>query len=89
VKVRMRRVNCGIGKAGREMAEATLKITGMTCQHCVRAVTGALEGQDGVTRAEVDLQAGRARVEYDEALVTPRELADAVVEEGYEAEEGT
>jgi copper chaperone len=72
-----------------KMAEVTLRVTGMTCQHCVRAVTGALEGQDGVTRAEVDLQAGRARVQYDEARVTPRDLADAVVEEGYEAEEVT
>jgi copper chaperone len=69
------------------MARTTLKVTGMTCQHCVRAVTGALVGQDGVTHAEVDLQAGRARVEYDEARVSPRELANMVAEEGYEAEE--
>jgi copper chaperone len=69
------------------MATATLKIQGMTCQHCVRSVTQALESQEGVARAEVDLQAGRAQVEYDDARVTPRELAHAVAEEGYEAEE--
>jgi copper chaperone len=69
------------------MARTTLKVDGMTCQHCVRAVAGALENQDGVKRADVDLQAGRATVEYDEALVTPRELASAVADEGYEAEE--
>jgi copper chaperone len=68
------------------MAQATLKVTGMTCGHCVKAVTEALEGQDGVTRADVDLTAGRARVEYDEGRVTPRELAAVVAEEGYEAE---
>jgi copper chaperone len=71
------------------MAKATLKVSGMTCGHCVAAVRTALEGQDGVTRADVDLQGGRASVEYDETLVTPRELASVVAEEGYEAEEVT
>lgn len=71
------------------MATATLKVTGMTCQHCVRAVTQALESRDGVSRAEVDLQAGRARVEYDASQVTTGELAAAVADEGYEAEEVT
>lgn len=71
------------------MATTTLKVQGMTCQHCVRSVTQALESRDGVSRAEVDLQAGRARVDYDDSRVTARELASAVAEEGYEAEEIT
>lgn len=71
------------------MATATLKVEGMTCQHCVRSVTQALESREGVSRAAVDLDAGRARVDYDENRVTPRELANAVAEEGYEAEEIT
>jgi copper chaperone len=69
------------------MATATLKIEGMTCQHCVKAVTGALEGHDGVKHAAVDLAGGRATVEYDESRVSPRELASAVTDEGYTAEE--
>jgi copper chaperone CopZ len=69
------------------MATATLKVTGMTCQHCVRAVTGALEAHKAVTSAQVDLQAGRAVVEYDESNTSARELANVVAEEGYEAEE--
>lgn len=69
------------------MANTTLKVSGMTCGHCVQAVRGALEGREGVRRADVDLQAGRAVVEYDDAQVSPRELAAVVAEEGYEAEE--
>jgi copper chaperone len=69
------------------MAKATLKVTGMTCQHCVRSVREALERQDGVRSADVDLQAGRAVVEYDEGRVSTGDLAGVVVEEGYEAEE--
>ncbi len=69
------------------MATTTLKVSGMTCGHCVKSVTDALEDVDGVTRADVDLQGGRATVEYDESRTTPRALADAVSEEGYQAEE--
>ena len=68
------------------MARTTLKVTGMSCGHCVKAVTQALESVDGVRQADVDLGAGQATVEYDEALTSPAVLADAVTEEGYAAE---
>lgn len=71
------------------MATTTLKVEGMTCQHCAQTVTRALESKDGVEGADVDLQSGRAQVRYDEGRVSPRELASAVAEEGYEAEEAT
>jgi copper chaperone len=71
------------------MAQTTLKVSGMTCAHCVRAVTTALEAAPGVRRAEVDLQRGRAVVEFDETRVSPRELASVVLDEGYAAEETT
>lgn len=60
-----------------------LKITGMTCGHCVRAVTGALKGVKGVTAAEVDLKGGAAVVE---GAADPAALVAAVAEEGYQAE---
>ena len=69
------------------MATATLKVTGMSCEHCVRAVTQALKGTAGVHDAEVDLKAGRAVVDYDEGKTNPRQLANAVMDEGYTAEE--
>ena len=71
------------------MATTTLKVKGMSCGHCVRAVTDALTGVDGVTHANVDLQAGLAVVEYDDARTDPSELTDAVADEGYNAEEVT
>ncbi len=37
---------------------ATYQVTGMTCQHCVRAVTEELSGLAGVSSVEVDLVAG-------------------------------
>ena len=69
------------------MATATLKVTGMSCDHCVRTVTNALKGSAGVRDAQVDLKAGKAVVEYEEGTTTPRALANVVMDEGYSAEE--
>jgi copper chaperone len=68
------------------MATTTLKIEGMTCGHCVQAVTQALKGTDGVRDAQVDLQGGRAQVEYEEGRTNPGDLAAVVEDEGYTAE---
>jgi copper chaperone len=65
------------------MSEVKLKISGMTCEHCVRAVTKALKGVAGVTGAEVTLQPGQAIVHGEAG---PSDLISAVTNEGYEAE---
>lgn len=36
----------------------TMKVSGMSCQHCVAAVTKALEGLEGLKEVHVDLAAG-------------------------------
>ena len=41
----------------------TIKIKGMSCQHCVKAVTKALGEIDGVTDVQVDLNKGEATFE--------------------------
>ena len=69
------------------MATAVLKVTGMTCGHCERAVTNALRSVVGVSDARVELQNGRAVVEYDASQTSSRALATAVMNEGYMAEE--
>ncbi|MFW6078783.1 MAG: heavy-metal-associated domain-containing protein [Gemmatimonadota bacterium] len=69
------------------MTTTTLKIQGMSCGHCVSAVTEALKGVEGVRSADVDLEGGRAVVEYDEGRATTAQLVGAVMDEGYTAEE--
>lgn len=60
-----------------------LKIEGMTCQHCVRAVTEALADVGGVDRVvAVDLDTGMAKIEGD---ADHQALVAAVREDGYEA----
>lgn len=61
----------------------TLKVTGMTCNHCVMAVKKALSAIPEVSQVEVSLEKGEAVVSGE----VPREvLVAAVKEEGYEAE---
>ena len=50
---------------------ATVKINGMSCGHCVSAVTNALNELDGINNVNVDLDKGEAT--YDEATPVPIE----------------
>jgi copper chaperone len=59
------------------------KVQGMSCGHCVRAITRALQALDAGAEVQVDLGAGEVRVHSrlaDEALL------QAIREEGYQAE---
>jgi copper chaperone CopZ len=40
------------------MTTATYQVTGMTCEHCVHAVSGELKELDGVSDVAVDLHPG-------------------------------
>ena len=62
----------------------TISVEGMSCEHCVRAVKGALEAQKGVKEAEVSLEGKSARIVYEDGLVGPEDLKSAILEEGYE-----
>ena len=65
------------------MEHLRLDITGMSCDHCVRAVREALAGVDGAQVEQVEI--GSATVRYDPARTSPEEIANAVSDEGYEA----
>ena len=61
-----------------------LKVDGMSCDHCVRAVKSALAGVEDVdTVVEVSLERGEAIVEGNPEVSA---LVAAVAEEGYSAE---
>lgn len=60
-----------------------LDITGMTCDHCVNAVTGALKDVPGVSEAVVNLDKKEAIVTGES--IELQALIEAVEEEGYAA----
>lgn len=58
-----------------------LKVEGMSCGHCVKAVTQSVRELDAGARVEVDLQAGKVRVE---SSAPPEKIAEAIADAGYE-----
>jgi copper ion binding protein len=62
--------------------KTTLKIDGMSCEHCVKHVKDALEEVAGVSSAKVSLKENSAVVDHGDA-VTLAALKAAVVEAGY------
>ena len=66
------------------MATTIYAVTGMTCEHCVRAVTQELESLGGVRGVTVDLvPGGESRVTVtSDAPVTDQAVAAALDEAG-------
>lgn len=57
-----------------------VRVEGMTCQHCVRAVFTALAGVEGISRADVRI--GSIDVEHD-GSVTVEKINSALEVAGY------
>jgi copper chaperone len=57
-------------------------VEGMTCGHCVAAVTEELSKLDGVSHVDVDLASGRVMIESSHPLDSA-DVAAAVDEAGY------
>jgi copper chaperone CopZ len=64
--------------------EKTLKVSGMSCNACVRHITKALSGIQGLQIKGVDV--GLARIAYDDAIVRDQAVIEAVRSAGYDAQ---
>jgi len=60
----------------------TYMVEGMTCEHCVRAVTSEILLLPGVQQVNVDLESGAVTVTSDNPL-DRSSVAEAVDEAGY------
>jgi len=58
-------------------------VTGMSCEHCARAVRAEIGKLPGVTDIDVDVAAGEVRI-TGEPLPDDASVRDAVQEAGYE-----
>ena len=60
--------------------KTTIKIEGMSCQHCVMAVKKEIQKLDV---QELDVQIGRAMVEFDENKLKIEAIENAIKKAGY------
>ncbi len=64
------------------MKQVTLTVEGMSCNHCVNSVEGALKNVGASGR--VDLASNTVAIEYDENKVSLEALKEAIEEQGYD-----
>lgn len=62
----------------------TLNVNGMSCEHCVKAVKGAVGSLNGVDSVNVDLQGKKVTVEFDSEKVAATQIKDAIEDQGYD-----
>ena len=72
--------------SAKEITMKVLTITGMSCHHCVMAVTKALNSIDGVADVTVDLATGKATFEETKP-VDMEAIAAAIRKAGYDLAE--
>jgi len=61
----------------------TLKVKGMSCQHCVMSVTKALGQLEGIKDVQVDLAKGEVRFDNPKGIASNR-IEKAISDAGYE-----
>lgn len=70
-----------LSSKGSPMSRVTIEIDGMSCQHCVNAVSKALSTVPGAKVEGVSI--GSADVSYDDSKADIEALLDAVADAGY------
>ncbi|MDX9872455.1 MAG: copper chaperone CopZ [Clostridia bacterium] len=69
------------------MVKTVLKVEGMSCEHCVKAVTKAAGALPGVENVAVDLAAKTVTVEYDPDKSSVEKIKLEIEDQGYEVSE--
>ena len=65
--------------------ETVIGVGGMSCQGCVKNVTGVLQALPGVASAEVSLEKAQAKVAYDAERIDEAQLRAAIEDAGFDA----
>ena len=79
-------LSAGASSAFATVRTVTLKVNGMTCGGCATSVEKALTGTDGVAKARVSYERGRAVVKYDDQKVTVAKLREIINSTGMTCE---
>ena len=66
------------------MIQESLKVEGMTCQHCVETITEALGEIVGTNKVEVYHDKKEVQINYNEKETNLKEISNKIVEMGFE-----
>lgn len=70
-------------EVGDKMKKENYAVTGMTCSACSSRVEKAVSSLNGMKSTCVNLLTNSMQVEYDEKILSPNDIKDAVVKAGY------
>ena len=71
------------------MRQETIKVEGMTCQHCVQTITEALNNITGLNTVNVDLVKKEVSVKFNENETELKKISDKIIEVGFELPNNT
>ncbi|MDR1885903.1 MAG: copper chaperone CopZ [Synergistaceae bacterium] len=66
------------------MESVTLNVDGMSCEHCVKAVKGAVGALLGVSGVDVSLEKNTVAVTFDPGKVTIGKITSEIEDQGYD-----
>jgi copper chaperone len=64
--------------------KVTLKVKGMSCGHCVKAVEGSVGALKGVSSVKVDLKAAKVDVEFNQQEISIDKIKETIDDQGYD-----
>uniref|UniRef100_A9AAE7 Heavy metal transport/detoxification protein n=1 Tax=Methanococcus maripaludis (strain C6 / ATCC BAA-1332) TaxID=444158 RepID=A9AAE7_METM6 len=68
------------------MKELKLKISGMSCQMCVKTIESLLNELEGILNIDIDLKKGTGIIAYDESMLNEEKILKNEAFELYPAE---
>ena len=68
------------------MATTVLNVPDISCEHCQRTITEALQPVDGVQGVNVDIPSKQVTVQYDPSVVDVERFKEILQEEEYPVE---
>jgi len=66
------------------MEKTVINVDGMSCEHCVNAITKAVKALPGIAKVAVDLAAKSVMVEYDSSKTPLDKIKAEIEEQGYD-----
>lgn len=68
------------------MENVKLKVSGMSCGHCVKSVEGSVGKLEGVSAVKVHLEDGKVDVAFNPEKVTLDKIKETIDDQGYDVE---
>lgn len=66
------------------MENSVINVEGMSCQHCVNAITNGVGGLEGVKEVKVSLENKTVLVDYNSDKVTLDKIKAEIEDQGYD-----